>query len=64
MIWENKVLPTYIGISGSGKTARLPDVQFAVQVGDTLKIAEYPVRQGFQSHGVIFNRTLVYHIVK
>ncbi len=59
MIWENKVLPTYIGISGSGKTARLPDMQFAVQVGDTLKIAEYPVRQGFQSHGVIFNRTLV-----
>jgi hypothetical protein len=44
MIWANKVLPTYIAISGSRKTARLHEARFAVQVGDTFKISECGIR--------------------
>lgn len=40
MIWANSVLPMYIVISSSREAARLHDVPFAVQVGDTMKTSE------------------------
>ena len=43
MIWANKVLPMYIAISGS-KAARLHEVLFAVQVGDTFKTSKCGVK--------------------
>lgn len=44
MIWANSVLPAYIVISSSQKAARLHDVRFAVQVGDTIKVSDYSTK--------------------
>jgi hypothetical protein len=59
MTWANKGLPTYIAISSSRKAGRLHEGLCAVQVGDTMKISVCDVKYGFQSHGIVFNRTLV-----
>ena len=59
MIWANKVLLRFIGVSGENEAQRLPHRRFAVQIGDTKKSSECRSGSRFQAPRHRFSRTLL-----
>jgi hypothetical protein len=52
-------LPTFIGVSGQPNAGTLPNAGHAVQIGDTLTVAEIPLFTGFAKKHHVFDRTLL-----